>query len=586
MVTRRKFLAWTASVPAAIAVTAVLPRERDAVGSQAVKTTTTTAPPTTTTTAPPTTTTTAPPLLCSLEDADVVVAAGTYAGFTVPAGETWLLAPGVHVSTANIVVFGMLCARPGTTLLFDGDPLAYVGGGMTPIASDVGLWVQDEGMLDFRGTPRTAWARDAVPADWGALDDVVVAPSGSPSAPNPYTFTSYLGGTIVMPQVGITRHNNQALPTEVLNLTRDLVVGTLEGRAGHILIHSMMPQVLAHVRFSGLGVAASTPNGRYPLHFHMCEDGSRDSVVEGCVAVGSKHHAFVPHRSHGILFDSCVAYDTVEEPFWWDASGGVGDNTTDDVLYQDCVAAKVTSVGSSNQRLSGFRLGAGMRNAAVGCVAVAVLGSPKSRAGFNWPEGDQPPGAPIDSGVWTFTDCVAHNNQQHGIFVWQNDSSDHTITRFIAYHNGDKGIAHGAYFNRYVYDQVEIYGCAVAVLDNALSPLAGGPRPLEFIEPIFDRYGRPNAVGFVLGEHAAPGSDAFLTSPTFVGYGPTATLPATKDISVQLADNPTGGPHRLLVTNPTWSAPAGQRVVWAPGTYIPGCQVQVDATVLTPGTNL
>ena len=54
----------------------------------------------------------------------------------------------------------------------------------------------------------------------------------------------------------------------------------------------MRPQALAHTEIRHVAPGAI---GRYGLHFHLCADGSRGSVVEGVVIRDAESHAFVPH---------------------------------------------------------------------------------------------------------------------------------------------------------------------------------------------------------------------------------------------------------------------------------------------------
>ena len=93
-------------------------------------------------------------------------------------------------------------------------------------------------------------------------------------------------------------------------------------------------------------------------------------------------------------------------------------------------------------------MGAGSGNVCVDSVATGVQGG-KDSSGFQWPEQTN---NNIGGNVWTFDGCIAHNNKAHGIFTWQNDNSVHPVKNFVAYGNGDSGIDHGAYVNRYHYE--------------------------------------------------------------------------------------------------------------------------------------
>ena len=71
-------------------------------------------------------------------------------------------------------------------------------------------------------------------------------------------------------------------------------------------------------------------------------------------------------------------------------------------------------------------------------------------SGFHWPE-------QADS-VWIFEGNIAHNNRSDGIFTWQNSHLLHIVEDFVVYHNGDNGVEHGAYHNRYIYRNGTSYG--------------------------------------------------------------------------------------------------------------------------------
>jgi hypothetical protein len=186
--------------------------------------------------------------------------------------------------------------------------------------------------------------------------------------------------------------------------------------------------------------------GRWGVHLHHMEDGSRGSVVEGVVVRDAGSHAFVPHMSHGITFLNCIAYNVQEDAYWWDPGTNVkpapSDSFTNDVLFDHCVAALVQPGDNPDGlRLCGFNMSEGTidySNRAIGCVAVGVQGR-RNSSGFGWQEAQQ--GRP-----WVVQDCVAHNNVADGIFAWWNTSSGNGTDRFTAYRCGNAGIELGAYF--------------------------------------------------------------------------------------------------------------------------------------------
>ena len=356
-------------------------------------------------------------------------------GFTVPAGET-LEITGTVETPRNVVVYGTLRMRPGSTLRFvNVNENGFVGGGMDPIASDVGLWVMDGGVLDAQGTPVQGWASGAAPAGALAGNELVLAPT----AVGDLRCAPFVGQSIPL----VSAPGGRTFAAEVANLTRDVRIEGTPGRRAHIYIRSTVPQQIRHVaiRYMGPRRGRNEVLGRYPLHFHHCHDGVRGTVIEGVVVRDTGSHAFVPHMSNGITFVDCVAYGVGADAYWWDVP-----ERTDDTVFERCAAFELTPpVGSSSHNLSGFLLGAGSNNAIRNCVVAANRG-PKNGAGFSWP-------APTTQFVWTFQNNVAHNNT-NGTRVWQNGgSATHVLEDFVGYRNTTYGVDHGAYRNDYRYER-------------------------------------------------------------------------------------------------------------------------------------
>jgi hypothetical protein len=382
-------------------------------------------------------------------------------------------------SSRNILVRGRLVMRPHDhkikhRLVFDGVKEGdFVGGGMDPIDSDVGLWVIESGKLKIVGAKKRDWTRvvghvasgatditlGAHPSGWRRGDEIVIAPTDTAAdrdhferfdgatvqAINDKTITLSTPTSFAHPEV---QGDKQVFRAEVLNLTRNVVIqGTPGGRA-HIFIRSSKPQKIKNcvIRHMGPRKKGEKVLGRWPLHFHHSHNGSRGSLVEGVVARDAGSHAFVTHVSHGIKVRNCIAYDVLETPFWWDEKI---EDASDDILWDHCVAGLVgVEQGSESAfRVSGYALRSGKGNVCRGCVAIGVRGIDKA-AGFFWP---QP-----QAGVWTFNNALSHNNKFMGGFAWENDSDPHTIDGFTAYHNGSNGIDHGAYINCFRYKNLEL----------------------------------------------------------------------------------------------------------------------------------
>lgn len=385
-------------------------------------------------------------------------------GVEIPPGEVWAFDPAVPTvveSGANVVVLGTLVMRPGDpaiehVLRFVGvDEDAFVGGGMDPVATDVGLWVVGDGALDLEGASKTAWGYEWLD-DW-AGDEVVAAPT----APGDYTTFAQVAGPGDVPPV-----NEYGYHAELLNLTRNVrIEGTPEGKT-HVFVRSSRPQSIRYVAIryvapafgelrggSRVQGAEERPvgadiTGRYGIHFHHNGEASRGSIVEGVVIRDADNHAFVPHASHGITFRDTISYNTANAAYWWDPRSREGpSNASNDTVYERAVAALVYP---GDGRDSAFNLADGENNSVIDSVAVGVQGRGPSNSGFRWPG--------TEKAIWIFHDNIAHNNAGHGIFVWQNTTGSHVIERFSAYLNGRPGIAHGAYSNSYVYRDIVLRG--------------------------------------------------------------------------------------------------------------------------------
>jgi hypothetical protein len=450
------------------------------------------------------------------------------AGVAVAPGGRLVFDPGAShrlESTGNVVVQGQLVMRPASAsvehrLVFPGVREArYKGGGMEVLDSDVGLWVMGRGRLDLAGAARRPWTRAAGPlaagatrialqddpAGWREGDELAVTPTVAPTDPESGGSTAAYdtvqvaavrGRTVTLsrplrfPHPAVTVAKGRTLTAEVLNLTRNVhLEGTPGGRA-HVFIRSEAKQSLAAASIRHMGPRQPAEEfdapvvGRYPLHLHMCGDGSRGSVVSDVVVRDSGGHAFVAHLSHGVTFKGCVSHDTMEDAYWWDPPTEENPEPppTNDVRYDRCVASLVRHEPEfRGYRLAGFFLGAGQGNMIRNCVAVGVRGSTDA-CGFIWPEGSE--------GIWEFGDNVAHNNTEHGIFTWQNTGLPHLIEQFVGYHNVGAGIAHGAYNNGYHYRNSILYGNAYAALAVHAASSIDPARQLRFERLLCDGAGR------------------------------------------------------------------------------------------------
>jgi hypothetical protein len=431
-------------------------------------------------------------------------------GFVVPAGETWALAEGAHVTSArNVVVEGTLRMHqpdPSRTMrltFVDVDESKFVGEETHEVLeTDVGMWMVDEGRLDAQGAPKTAWTRLAAEAaegareivvddasGWRVGDEVAITATANRSAEDHYqqsdraVVTSVSGNRIGLEQALSHEHPvvDGRWSAEVINLTRSVVIeGTPDHKAHIIHLHQGMTaspdfraSALEYLEVAHLGPnrendrgEPSSVVGRYALHWHHGMQSTDGVVVQGVVAHDCGAHAFVAHSSNGIAFRDCASHATLGDAYWWDPG-----DVSDFVTYDRCIASDVFVDGDSRYKTNGFfaarstePLSCAMRD----CVATGVQG-PDS-AGFFWDN--------ASVGVWVFEDCLAHNIASNGLRVWQNTSIMHPIDRFTAY-NCHTGVSHGAYANPYQYHGVTAHDCDTGLRVTAVSA-ADGSRSLEF----------------------------------------------------------------------------------------------------------
>jgi hypothetical protein len=400
-------------------------------------------------------------------------------------------------SSGNIVIAGKLVSdltgRPDLThqiTMIGVDESKFVGGGLDPLPSDVGVWVVDGGVLDLQGWQRSGWHRskldlaagtnsvvlDADPVGWRVGDELVLTPTALPTdddwltydsatiktiSGRTITFTKPL--TVAHPRVDCGR--DVALGAEVMNMTRNVVIEGTAGHRSHVFIRSTRPQRLRSVGFQYLGPLKSTGDtvlGRYACHFHHCMDDSRGSLVESCVGRKIGSHVYVPHMSNGVTFRDCISHDTQTTPYWWDDG-----ETTAAAVYDHCVASLTVS-GNADFKYSnaGFahQFGPALSNVTHDCVAVGVQG--RDSAGFFWNANSE--------GIWKWNDNVAHNCETYGIRTWQNNHQPHSVIRGILYRNG-MGIKHGAYGNNYHYIDCQVVGNMEGQVN--VQAISGDPQP-------------------------------------------------------------------------------------------------------------
>lgn len=476
-------------------------------------------------------------------------------------------------SAGNVEVRGRLVMRPSSPgkthrLVFvDVDESRFVGGGMKVLPTDVGLWVVGRGVLDLVGAKKRAWTRAATsiatgaktirlkddPAGWRVGDELAITPTVSPANEDHHVAYDYATVTAIHGRrVTLSKRTTFAHPTiavgggktvspEVLNLSRTVrVEGTSSGRS-HVLIHSSRQQNLRHILLRHMGPRRLVDSkntegvpGRYGLHFHHVGHAAHGTNIKSVVVRDCGNHSFVGHESHGLSFRDCISHDTSDDAYWYDfAFDGTSYPKSDDILYENCVASLVQA--ATRTAVHGFLLGVGERNEARNCVAVGVRGNRSGDStGFGWPESRS-----RLPGPWTFTDCITHNSQAHGIVVWQNNNSRHVIKQFTGYHNSGAGIRHGAYTNSYHYESSILYGnlqCAVEMVANSKQQ----PRIL-FADLLCDAAGLSDHAVVVSAHQAAAQAPAefrrcMIRGHRKAGFGFVKRQPCSIPDSVDIVD--------------------------------------------------
>lgn len=326
-------------------------------------------------------------------------------------------------TNSNIVLTGTLISGPrpdvSHVIRFRNiDENKFVGGGVDVLSTDVGLWVTGSGQLDLEGSLKDGWDGLRGEYDQKRVEDYI--------AP----------------------------------ITRNMMIeGTATGQS-HVFIKSTKPQSIKYVGFRWLGPRKDIDGdgvkelvtGRYACHFHHSDNGSRGSVIEGCIARDCNNHVFVPHGSHGITMRNNIVYNVLESPFWYDLG-----HKTNDLLWENNLVVRVGYVpraqdqdsgGAPTFGAGGFVLGFGDGNICRGNVVFGTSGDPRSAGAYKWPEirNDADVSLQLESS-WLFENNTGINCPS-GEEVWQNNLYHHII-RNSTLINCEVPVSHGAYQNDY-----------------------------------------------------------------------------------------------------------------------------------------
>lgn len=373
-------------------------------------------------------------------------------------------------TTKNIFVTGQFISRPNPdvvhTISFTGiDESRFQGSSDMMLDSDIGLWVVGAGQLDLQGTPQPLWEK-------GVTD----------------------------------RDTLQIIAAAAARNVR--IEGTAAGMS-HVFIKSSKPQSIRFVQFRFMGPRKDRTGdgikeivtGRYACHFHHSEDGSRGSVIEGCIARDCNSHCFVPHGSHGITMRNNIVYNVLEAPFWYDYN-----HKTNDLVWENNLVVKVGFIPRADDADTGgpqggvnvFVLGFGDSNICRGNTVVGITGDYRASGAYNWPElrDDTDKSRDLTS-TWVFENNTAINCAA-GDEVWQNSEHPHIIvgSRYI---NCQVPVYHGAYVNCYAR-----INCTYTGGTSEVWAASNDTRRILFINCVFDAQGADNCV--VINE--GPGTGA------------------------------------------------------------------------------
>lgn len=390
-------------------------------------------------------------------------------------------------ATAEIVFRGMRDTN------YAGTPSTVIGDRSRPpvdipmvvLDSDVGVWVMGSGVLTAAGQSKRAWSKltqGAAPgrttfavenADgWQAGDRIVLTPSATVATPSFATqfdeltlasVTGTAGAFTAAPRFSHAGCSGDGCLRrgEAANLTRNVVVRSFDTTAhAHVMVAQQGVLQLDSVELRDLGPSkdctAGGPPRRAAIYFHQQGDASRTSFVRSSAIWRGKNHFIMVEKSHGVQISDVVGYDTVGDGFalfFDDAACGTRCQAAGympkDVVFNRVLAAKIAvpnrvegcvAVGA----VRGILASGDETSGAIGSVATGVAynyGPFGALGAIHHGENGAGPGN-------VFRDNEAHNNNNHGIANWQNNSSNAVAhTNLRSWSNLGYGFLHGAYLN-------------------------------------------------------------------------------------------------------------------------------------------
>jgi hypothetical protein len=366
----------------------------------------------------------------------------------------------LKVTGGSILVEGTLRMRPAShdvthrIVFLNVNEGGFKGGGLGPagpsdsiLSTDPGLWAVRNGVLDIVGSETTGWTRDPASATaWNSGSELRI----TPTKPDDFDSRVWNLGD------AIPRAYDAVPSAEVFNITRNVIIGGTAAGRSHVFINTNGPQTIKYANFEHTGPRCSCSGaengekngpivGRWGVHFHMMDDASRGSLVEGVVVSRSAGRGFVPHTSHGITFRDTVAYDVEAGGYWWDVNDKTMRHPTEHTLFDHTLAVDTTSNGFflPDSLISGSNV---IRDSVAAGVEPESFST--TVAGFQW--------ASRGDGTWLTEDVVSHNNRRNW-YRWNNHSIPELSVDTTIY-NGKAGFMHGAYKANHLYDGMVMRG--------------------------------------------------------------------------------------------------------------------------------
>lgn len=455
------------------------------------------------------------------------------------------------VSAGGINVAGVLESQPSTTVDGTGTPTVQhvIRGSVTFVGTGVPLWVGFAKTCWSEATAAVAVGDDTVQVKdrtgWGPNDCLAVAPSARKSLTVDIIMADGTGkATAAHPLNTMKMFNpdgtlgSMTIGTEVLNLDRNVqVVGAVAFHNDASATPLAQLPVMDYVRLE-----QSPTFGVELLQLNEAFAGAHfiGGVVSGAADRAIYNHSYtaaLSQGSHGITWEEWAAYDCVNDAFTQDAdiNTRIPAPAVNHTFYLNCLVLKVKANGSEP---TGFMYGNGGGNKAIGCRAAAVAFDNTTTFscnpnGHKWPEAY--PGA---DGVWVTEDDVnypglrnvAHNNNGHGIWGWQNTFTVHSLDGYILYNNLRTGIRNGAYGNPYCFGNGICSANSEAALELPATALAAPATQLMYGGMVFDARGQ-SAYTILNTEHAVetnpPTPQFTLFQGCYVGGGHTALVGIT-----------------------------------------------------------